>query len=258
MDIKHNRIETNGVWLHYITAGSGPIVLCLHGWPETHREYLPIVERLGHRYRFIAPDLRGFADSEKPFSGYEPKTIAADMLGLLGVEKAERFHILSHDLGGPPAVALAYMATGRALSLSTIETPFFGLDYPGYVDPRVAYWHIGMHMNMDITRFLVEGREEQYLRHFFRDFAYNPTAVPESEIQAYAMQMLQPGNLRASLNLYGYIPLWLHSANGRADEGIGCEEADGADDGVGRPIVLRISLHRQREGHCDKGARRCH
>jgi pimeloyl-ACP methyl ester carboxylesterase len=45
MDVKHHRAETNGVRLHYITAGSGPIVLGLHGWPETHREYLPIVER---------------------------------------------------------------------------------------------------------------------------------------------------------------------------------------------------------------------
>jgi pimeloyl-ACP methyl ester carboxylesterase len=206
MDITHDRAEVNGVRLHYVTAGTGPVVLCLHGWPETHREYLGIIERLGHRYRFIAPDLRGFADSDKPFSGYEPRTIATDMLGLLDVEKTERFHILSHDLGGPPAVALAYMAAGRALSLSTIETPFFGLDYPGYVDPRLMYWHLGMHMNMDIARFLIEGREEQYLRHFFRDFAYNPTAVPESEIQAYAMQMRQPGNLRASLNLYGCIP----------------------------------------------------
>ncbi|MEV0390684.1 hypothetical protein [Nonomuraea sp. NPDC050643] len=61
-------------------------------------------------------------------------------------------------------------------------------------------------MNMDITRFLVEGREEQYLRHFFRDFAYDPTAMPESEIQAYVLRMRQPGNLRASLNLYGSIP----------------------------------------------------
>ena len=63
-----------------------------------------------------------------------------------------------------------------------------------------------MHMNMDITRFLVEGREEQYLRHFFRDFAYNPNAVPEEEVQYYVMQMRQPGNLRGSLNHYGYIP----------------------------------------------------
>ncbi|GAA4998595.1 alpha/beta fold hydrolase [Actinopolymorpha pittospori] len=206
MDIHHSRAETNGVSLHYVTAGSGPTVMCLHGWPENHREYLYIIERLAHKYRFIAPDLRGFADSEKPFSGYEPKTIAADLLGLLDVEGAEHFHILSHDLGGPSAVALAYLAGERAQSLATIETPFFGLDYPGYVDPTVAYWHLGMHMNMDLTRFLIEGREEQYLRHFFRDFAYDPTAVPESEIHDYAVQMSQPGNLRASLNLYGYIP----------------------------------------------------
>ena len=206
LEITHKRATANGVRLHYVTSSTGPIVLCLHGWLETHREYLYIIEKLGHKYRFIAPDLRGFADSEKPFSGYEPKTIAADMVDLLGIENVPRFHILSHDLGGPPSFALAYMAADRALSLSTIETPFFGLDYPGYVDPRVAYWHLGMHMNMDITRFLVEGREEQYLRHFFRDFAYSPTAVPESEIQAYAMQMRQPGNLRASLNHYGYIP----------------------------------------------------
>lgn len=206
MDIQHRRAEANGVRLHYVTAGSGPVVLCLHGWPESHRQYLRIIERFADRYRLIAPDLRGCGDSDKPFSGYEPKTIAADMLGLLDAEGVDRFHILSHDLGGPPAVALAYLAAGRALSLATIETPFFGLDYPGYVDPRVAYWHLGMHMNMDITHFLVAGREEQYLRHFFRDFAYNPAAVPEAEVQAYARQMRQPGNLRAGLNLYGYIP----------------------------------------------------
>ncbi|MEV4475619.1 alpha/beta fold hydrolase [Nonomuraea salmonea] len=206
MELEHKRADTNGIRLHYVVAGSGPTVICLHGWPETHREYQVVMERLAGRYRFIAPDLRGFADSDKPFAGYEPKTIAADMLGLLAAERADRFHILSHDLGGPASVALAYLAADRALSLSTIETPFFGLDYPGYVDPRVTYWHLGLHMNMDIARFLIEGREERYLRHFFRDFAYDPTAVPESEIQAYVLQMRQPGNLRASLNLYGYIP----------------------------------------------------
>jgi pimeloyl-ACP methyl ester carboxylesterase len=178
----------------------------MHGWPQNHREFLPIIESFAEQYSFIAPDLRGYADSDKPYDGYEPKTIAEDMLALLAVEDVENFHILSHDLGGPPSVALAYVASSRAKSLATIETPFFGLTYPGYVDPRVPYWHLGMHMNMDITRLLVEGREEQYLRHFFRDFAYNPAAVPESEVQQYVMHMRQPGGLRASLNHYGYIP----------------------------------------------------
>lgn len=206
IELTHKRAKVNGVTLHYVTAGKGPVVLCMHGWPQNHREFLPVMETLAASYTFIAPDLRGFADSDKPYDGYEPRTIAQDMLELLAVEGVDRFHILSHDLGGPPSVALAYMAEDRALSLATIETPFFGLDYPGYVDPRVAYWHLGMHMNMDITRFMIEGKEERYLRHFFRDFAYNPTAMPEEDVQIYAMQMRQPGNLRASLNHYGYIP----------------------------------------------------
>ena len=206
VDLTHKRVQTNGINLHYVTTGSGPIVLCMHGWPQNHREFLPVIERLAGRFTFIAPDLRGYADSDKPYDGYEPKTIAQDMIGLLDAENASRFHILSHDLVGPPSVALAYLTSNRALSLATIETPFFGLSFPGYVDPRVPYWHLGMHMNMDITRFLIEGREDQYLRHFFRDFAYNPDALSEEEVQFYVMQMRQPGNLRASLNHYGYIP----------------------------------------------------
>ena len=152
--LTHKRAKVNGVTLHYVTAGSGPTVLCMHGWPQNHREFLPVIEGLAEQYAFIAPDLRGYADSDKPYDGYEPKTIAEDMLALLDVEDVENFHILSHDLGGPPSVALAYLASGRAVSLATFETPFFGLNYPGYVDPRVTYWHLGMHMNMDITRLL--------------------------------------------------------------------------------------------------------
>ena len=197
--LTHKRAKTNGITLHYVTTGNGPVVLCMHGWPQNHLEFLSVIERLGDRFAFIAPDLRGYADSDKPYDGYEPKNIAADMIGLLDTENVSRFHILSHDLGGPPSVALAYLAASRALSLATIETPFFGLNFPGYVDPRATYWHLGMHMNMDVTRLLVEGREDQYLRHFFRDFAYNPDAVSEDEVRFYVMQMRQPGNLRASL-----------------------------------------------------------
>ncbi len=195
--VTHKRVTTNGVTLHYVTAGTGPAVLCMHGWPQNHREFFPIIDRLADKYTFIAPDLRGFADSDKPFDGYEPKTIAQDMIGLLDAENVKRFHIVSHDLGGPPSVALAYMANDRALSLATIETPFFGLDFPGYVDPRVPYWHLGMHMNMDITRFLVEGREEEYLR--------DSSELRDANASAWKLAC------KSEL-------LWIHSSDGRADE----------------------------------------
>jgi len=52
----------------------------MHGWPQNHREFLPVIEGLAEQYAFIAPDLRGYADSDKPYDGYEPKTIAEDMI----------------------------------------------------------------------------------------------------------------------------------------------------------------------------------
>jgi hypothetical protein len=55
MRLTHKRVTTNGVNLHYVTAGQGPVVLCMHGWPQNHREFLPVMERLVDRYSFIAP-----------------------------------------------------------------------------------------------------------------------------------------------------------------------------------------------------------
>ena len=77
--LKHmsKRTVVNGVNLHYVVAGEGPVVLGMRGWPQNQREFLPLIEKLGGQNRFIVPDLRGLADSNKPFSGYEPKTIAA-------------------------------------------------------------------------------------------------------------------------------------------------------------------------------------
>ena len=69
--------------------------------------------RPSNSYRFIGQILRGYADSDKPYTDYLPATIAQDMLELAAVEGTDRFHILSHDLGGPPSVALAYMAGER-------------------------------------------------------------------------------------------------------------------------------------------------
>jgi pimeloyl-ACP methyl ester carboxylesterase len=103
VQLMHKRARVNGVNLHYVIVGSGPAVCCLHGWRQNHREFLPFFEAFSTSYRFIAPDLRGYADSDKPYSDYLPATIAQDMLEIADLEGADRFHILSHDLGGPPS-----------------------------------------------------------------------------------------------------------------------------------------------------------
>ena len=177
-DLTHHKITTNGLLQHYVTVGKGPIVLCMRLASESR--FLPVIEGLSDRYRFIAPDLRGYADSGKP-DGHEPGTVPRTCSNC-SPRNASKFHILSHDLGDR-LVALAYMAFDRALSLATIGGTvwiFSIRSARGLLASRDAHEH-------GITRFLIEGREEQYPTLF----AILPTTRPpwEDEIQGYVAQM---------------------------------------------------------------------
>src|SRR5579875_2109460 len=81
--ITHHRINTNGTVLHVATAGRGPAVVLLHGWPHTWQLWTNIIPALAATHRVIAPDLRGLGDSERAADGYDLHTLAADIAGML-------------------------------------------------------------------------------------------------------------------------------------------------------------------------------
>ncbi len=76
--------QINGIRLHYVSAGSGPAVIFLHGWPQTWFAWRETMERLSPRFTVIAPDLRGTGLSERTPTGYDKRTIAADIRALAG------------------------------------------------------------------------------------------------------------------------------------------------------------------------------
>jgi pimeloyl-ACP methyl ester carboxylesterase len=79
----HYTATVNGVRLHYVIEGEGRPVMLLHGWPQTWWEWRGIMPALAERFTVIAPDLRGFGDSEKAQSGYDVADVGADLLALL-------------------------------------------------------------------------------------------------------------------------------------------------------------------------------
>src|SRR5688572_32981649 len=76
---------TNGrTRLHYVSAGSGKPVVLLHGFPETHRSWdLQVPALVDASYRAVTPDLRGYGESDRPRSGYDLATLAADVVSLI-------------------------------------------------------------------------------------------------------------------------------------------------------------------------------
>ncbi len=97
--MEHRTIEVNGAALHVATVGEGPPLLLLHGWPEFWLTWEPVMTRLADRFRLIAPDLRGFGDSDKPEGPYGPEGHAADMLAVLSALGVERAGVVGHDVG---------------------------------------------------------------------------------------------------------------------------------------------------------------
>ena len=96
----HDFADLGDVRLHYVTAGQGPAVVLLHGWPQTWYMWRDIIPGLAARYRVIAPDLRGLGDSSRPAVGYDKKTLAQDIWRLVhDVLHEESLFVVGHDWG---------------------------------------------------------------------------------------------------------------------------------------------------------------
>src|SRR5579871_4934750 len=105
-ELKHGFASTNGIKMHYVGAGSGPLVVLCHGWPESWyswRHQLPALAEAG--FHVVAPDQRGYGQTDKPeaVEAYTQDVLVADVLGLLDALEADRAVVVGHDWGAPVA-----------------------------------------------------------------------------------------------------------------------------------------------------------
>lgn len=97
-------VEVDGVRVHAVVGGSGPPVLLLHGFPQTHAMWHRVAPALAGMRTVVAADLRGYGDSGRPpagadHAGYSFRAMAADQVGLMRALGHERFAVLGHDRG---------------------------------------------------------------------------------------------------------------------------------------------------------------
>lgn len=106
------RIDVPGTSIHCVVGGSGPPLLLLHGYPQTHAMWHKVAPALAHDYTVVCADLRGYGDSGKPASDdahapYSKRAMAGDMVALMRSLGHARFRLAGHDRGGRVAHRLA-------------------------------------------------------------------------------------------------------------------------------------------------------
>ena len=108
--VTQRTLEANGLRFNLAEAGDGPPVLLLHGFPDCWRLWrhqLPALAEAGHRV--VAPDLRGFGETERPddVGAYRMRALVGDVVGLLDGLGVDRAAVVGHDWGGALAWAVA-------------------------------------------------------------------------------------------------------------------------------------------------------
>jgi pimeloyl-ACP methyl ester carboxylesterase len=200
----HNYADLGDVRLHFVTAGKGPAVVLLHGWPQTWYMWRDIIPGLATKYRVIAPDLRGLGDSSRPESGYDKKTLANDAWRLAHeVLGEQRLFVVGHDWGGPVAFALAAQHRDAVRRVAIFDVPVPGDGTPVMFNNR---WHHGLHKEEGFVEELTTGKEDVYLRFFYRTWGARPDAISQEAQREYVRAYTQPGAMTAGFKLYRATP----------------------------------------------------
>ena len=120
------KLDVNGVTINLRHGGSGPPLLLLHGFPQTHVIWRAVADRLAERYTLVIPDLRGYGDSSKPaglpdHANYAKRAMAQDMVDVMRSLGHENFFVCGHDRGGRVAHRLALDHAERVRKLMLID-----------------------------------------------------------------------------------------------------------------------------------------
>ena len=237
---EERRIETSGAAINLVTGGSGPPLLLLHGYPQTHVLWRKIAPRLAQDFTLVIPDLRGYGDSSKPPGGadhaaYSKRALAQDQVETMSALGHERFCVAGHDRGARVTHRLLRdhpERIERAAILDIVPT----LYRFETIDQKAAtgsYHWFFLIQPAPFPERLIGAECEYYLRHSF-GLDRNPAALEPEVFAEYLRCFSNPETIRATCDEY------------RAGAGIDLEH-DRADRGrrIGTPLLV---LWGQRSG----------
>ena len=193
-------IPTNGTSLHVRTGGQGPAALLLHGYGETGDMWAPLAAELARAHSVIVPDLRGMGLSARPEGGYDKKTQAHDIAGVLTALKLDKVDFVTHDIGNMVGYAFAAQYPARVTRFVIMDAPLPGIGPWDEIVRNRALWHFSF-QGPDAER-LVAGRERIYLDRFWNEFSADPKSFSEAAREHYAALYAQPGAMHAGFNQF--------------------------------------------------------
>jgi len=203
------REQTTGAIINGVIGGSGPPILLLHGWPQTHIEWHKVAPMLAKHFTVVATDLRGYGDSSKPpdgdnHEGYSKRATARDQVELMRLLGFNRFAVVGHDRGGRVAhrMALDYPTTITHLAVLDI-VPTYKLYTTVTKEFATVYFHwFFLIQPAPIPETLLGNSAEFFLRNLSMSRGVYPNIITNDAFAEYLRCFQDPATLHAMCEDY--------------------------------------------------------
>ena len=202
---RHRDIMTNGIRMHYVTQGNGPLIVLIHGFPEfwySWRYQMPFLAERG--YTVVAPDLRGYNDTDKPRTGYDVPTLVSDIAGLIKGLGQEKAVIVGHDWGGVLAWAFAMsypQMTERLIVMNAPHPQAMQRAFRTLKQLRKSWYMFAFQLPWLPENALLRNNAYEIGR-MLKGAAVQKSAFPNEVLATYQEVMSKPGAMTAALNYY--------------------------------------------------------
>lgn len=198
-------VRANGLRFVAYESGNGPLVLCLHGFPDTPHSFRHQMRALADAgYRVVAPFMRGYAPTETAPDGvYQTAVLARDVLSLVDALGARKVILFGHDWGALAAYGAALRAPERVERLITAAVPYgptFLDAFAGSYDQLKRSWYI-FFFQMPLAEMVVASADHAFVRRLWEDWSPG-WRIPEEELAAVRATLAKPGVLEAALGYY--------------------------------------------------------
>jgi haloacetate dehalogenase len=189
--------------LHVATAGDGPALLLMHGFPETSFCWRRVAPRLAERHALVAPDLPGYGASAAPAGGprgqgFSKREMAAAIVDLMGALGHDRFPVVGHDRGARVAYRMALDHPDRITHVAVLNTvPTIDQFERIGDDPSLGYWPwFLLAQPAPFPERLLEADPDGVLDHVFATWTGDPAAI-DAEARAAYRNALDPPTIAA-------------------------------------------------------------